>query len=485
MRRLAVARLHFCSNSFNRERTSLADLHACEWRSGPDAIARAEPGSELEGVGRFLAARPDWEATVLRSASAPPGGPLHAEVFGAWLADVESGLRGIRFDGVYLSLHGACQAEGDPAADLTILRRLRPIVGRTPIVASFDVSANMSEEMPLLLDGASANRAWPRGGGDAAAIRALELLEMIWGGQQRPIGTLVRVPSLLSSLAAPAVLADLWEDEVLDLPLTVLEASLFCGFPWADSALAGASCLVWTDRDGKLARQTARQLAGRLAEARLPPALWRPEAAIAAGLASGSPFALLDPADDPMAGATADTPGLLQALVTAGLPQQAAFGVLHDPAAIAAARAAGVGGRFEHVFGGHASGEYGAGVRLAVVVEQVVDDVDVSGNAIGTLAVLRHRTLAIVVSERRPAVVDVELFRRAGVTVEALDLLALKAGVQIDLTLAEIFPEMLACACPGPASADLARLPFQYVPAARRGAAAPDETSAAREDGQR
>ncbi len=472
MRRLAVARLHFCSNSFNRGRTGLADVQACEWRSGQDALDMALPGTELDGVARFLAARPDWEAAVLRCASAPPGGPLHADVVGAWLADVEAGLRGSKYDGVYLSLHGACQAEGDPVVDLTILRRLRAVAGRTPIVASFDVAANMSDEMPLLLDGSSVNRAWPRGGGDAAAMRALDLLEIIWTGQQRPIGTLVRVPSLLASLAAPQILADLWEDELLDLPLSVLEASVCSGFPWADSALAGASCLVWTDRDSRLARQTATKFAQLLGAVRPPSPLWRPEAAIAAGLASGAPFALLDPSDDPIAGGTADTPGLLAAMLAASLDRPAAFGVLHDPKAVAAARAAGVGGRMEHVFGGQMSADYGPGVPLTVSVQQVVED---PGDRTGALAVLRQNGMLIVVSERRPAVVDLDLFRRAGIEVEALGVLGIKAGLQVDFSLAEIFPEMLACACCGPASAELGRLPFQYVPAARRGVAASDQ----------
>jgi microcystin degradation protein MlrC len=478
MRRLAVARLHFCSNSFNRERTRIADFEAHEWRSGEDALALAPAGSELDGLRSFLATRPDWDATVLRSASAPPGGPLAADAFGAWLTDVETGLRTCKYDAVYLSLHGACQAEGDPTADLTILRRLRPILGRTPIVASFDVSANLSDEVPLLLDACSGNRGWPSGGGDAAAIRALEMLELILAGEQRPVGTIVRLPSLLSSLAAPHILADLWYDALPELPETVLDASLFSGFPWADSRLAGASCLVWTDRDSGLARQTAADLAERLGEAGRCPALWRPEAAIAAGLASGARFALLDPADDPMAGSAADTPGLLRALVAEPLPHRAAFGVLHDPAAVAAPLAAGIGGTLDRSFGGRASGEFGAGVPLSVTVERLAEDCPDAEDAAGMLAVFRYGPLSIVVSERRPLRIDLSLFRRAGVPVESLGMLAMKGGMEMDLELAETFPEVLACGCPGPASADLSRLPFQYVPAERRRVAVLDKLGA-------
>lgn len=469
MRRLAVARLFFCSNSFNPDRTRLADLSAQEWRTGPEALALAEPGGELAGVAGFLAGRPDWSATMLRCGSAPPGGPLQADVFGQWLTEVEQALRADRFDGIYLSLHGACQAEGDPTADVTILRRVRAAAGRTPVVASFDPAANLSEETVLLLDGASANRGsqpWVTGAGnDAAALRALALLELVLAGERRPVGALVRVPSLLASLGAPQLLAELFEDVVSGLPPEVLDASLFTGFPWADSRLAGASCLVWTDRDAGLARRCATELAQALAEAGHGPALWRPDAAIQAGLASGGAFALLDPSDDPMAGGMADTPGLLRALSASALPSRAAFGVLHDPDTVAAAQRAGLGGTLDVRLGGRMTEAFGPPVRLVATVRELVAD-----SAAGALAVLRHDGLDIVVSARRPAQVDAALFAAAGVALDALGVLGLKAGLSPDLELAGLFPEMLACACPGPASPDLASLPFIAVPPERRAA---------------
>jgi microcystin degradation protein MlrC len=462
MARLAAARLHYCCNSFNARPTRLEDLAAHEWRCGSDAVAGVAAGSDLHGLAAFVAARPGWDATVLRCASAPPGGPLEDAALAAWLDDVEAGLRAGGFDAVYLSLHGACQTESDPNADETILRRVRAIVGRMPVVASLDAAANLSEAIPLLLDGASANRDWPSGGGDAAAIRALTLLESLLAGRTRPIGVLVRVASLLPSVAAPLLLPELWDHDIAPLGADVLDASVFAGFPWSDSGHAGASALVWTDRDAGQARRVARRLAGRLEEARGTAARWRPELALAAGVASGGRFALLDPADDPQAGGMADTPGLLASLVGAALTVPAAFGVLHDPAALAAARGAGVGGRLERSFGAVATAAFGPPVPLATEVERLVDGAD------GALAVLRHGLLRVIIADRRPAAVGLDLFARAGIAPDSVQVLAAKAGAAFDVALAEHFPEVLACACPGPAAGDLLSLPFRHVPPERR-----------------
>jgi microcystin degradation protein MlrC len=233
--RLAVARLAFFANSFNPVRTGPAALSR---QSGPAALAAAPPGSDLAGLAAFLAARPNWEASVLCAAAAPPGGPLHAAALGAWLGMVLDGLRGAHWDGVYLALHGAAQAEGDASADLTILQLVRAAIGRTPLVASLHWAANVSERTLLLLDGAAVARGWPAGDGADAARRALALLEGMVTGNLRPVPALVRSPSLIPALAPQHVLPALWAEALDDLPPPVLEAGLLAGFPWAEGPTA-------------------------------------------------------------------------------------------------------------------------------------------------------------------------------------------------------------------------------------------------------
>jgi microcystin degradation protein MlrC len=458
MIRLAVARAWFCSNSFNPRRTRLEDVRRHEWTEGPAAFSRAlEPRSDFDGVAAFLAARPDWEAVALRCASAPAGGPLAAEVPAAWLWDVELALRRARFDGLYLSLNGACQAEGDPNCGLSLLRRLRAVARRLPIVASFASVANISDEVPLLLDGASAARG--PADGAAAAARALGLLEGILAGRTRPVGAVARVPVVVPPERMQRTLQGAWQDE---LPSPLLDASVFSGFAWADSPWTGPSALVWADRDAGVAREAAAALALRLTRGRErgPGRISHPpELAIAMAGAQGRTL-VLDPADDPELGGIGDTPEILRAALACDRPGTA-LGVLADPRAVAAARLAGEGAELVQPLGACLTPAFGPPVTARLSVVRVLEEI----------AVLRAGEVSLLVAER-PMVAAPALFAAAGIDLGALDVLVLKGGEWARMTFARPFPAAIAADCPGPTSHDLAGLPYSLVPPARLAAAA-------------
>ncbi len=471
MARLAVARLSFCSNSFNPRRTRLAELLRHEWTEGQPAFAHPRaPRSEIDGLAAFLAARPGWEVTMLRCAAAPAGGPLAAEVLGAWLFEVEQALRPGRFDALYLSLHGACQAEGDPGADTTVLRRLRMAARRLPIVATFGNAANISDEVPLLLDASSMVRG--PGDGATAAGRVLTMLEGLLAGRIRPIGAVARVPALAPPAQLQRVMQEVWRDAPPAPHTTLLDASVSSGFAWADTAWTGPAALVWADRDARTAREVATRLALRLARGRdhgvgedtLPPA-----EAVARAAARGRTL-VLDPADDPDMGGLGDTPELLRAmLATAAEPS--AIGVLADPRALGAAHGAGEGAVVDLLLGACLTSLYGAPVAARLRVGRLLPD----------MAVLHAGPVAILVADR-PTVAGPALLHAAGIDPGSLRVLALKGGETVRAAFSPAFPEALTAGCPGPSSYDLARLPFTYVAAARR---APEATERYAEEQQR
>jgi microcystin degradation protein MlrC len=476
MARLAVARLWFCSNSFTPRRTRAEDVQSHEWLTGPAALSGTVAGDgELDGVRAFLATRPGWDATMLRCASAPAGGPLSAELFGAWMAEVEDALRRGRFDAIYLSLHGACQAEGDPAADVTILRRVRSIVGHTPIVASFDMRANMSEEIAILLDGASSNQIWPSGGQAQAAERALALLEGILNGRCRPVGALARVPTIMSDLLLPEAIGEITTNLLRDLRRPVLEASVFGGFGWGDSPYAGPSALVWADRDSGAARELAAHLAMTLSRwrSRAAPVLVPPDealrslAAIDAAAGHTEPAVLFDPSDDPASGGLVDTPDLLRAVLAAAANgsygERVLFAALHDPDATAEAIAGGVGATMPFTLGGRSTPLYGMGLTVSAVVARAQ-----SISPFGGFAVLRSGTVDILVTSVRPAVITPQMLLDAGLDPQAYRLLAIKGGATAMAAFAGRVGTTILCDCAGPASPDLVRLPYHYVPVQRR-----------------
>src|SRR5262249_13987138 len=123
------------------------------------------------------------------------------------------------------------------------------------------------------------------------------------------------------------------------------------GFPPADIAECGPALVVYShDRDAAEAAADRLAAAIREREADFAGKLYTPEEAVSEALrlsrgASG-PVVLADIQDNPGAGGTSDTVGLLRALI-AQRADGAVIGMMVDPEAAAAAAAAGEGARFE------------------------------------------------------------------------------------------------------------------------------------------
>jgi microcystin degradation protein MlrC len=479
-RRLAVARLWFEGNSFCPVPTSLDAFRSREWVEGETALARyAGTATELGAVAAFLEARPGWAAQVLRCASAQPGGPMTDAAFATWIGEVEAGLRRGGFDALYLSLHGACVTESDPSADLTVLQRVRALLGPdVPVVASFDPHGNIAPETARLLDGASVYRTYPHIDMDAAASRALRQLERLLSGAPRAFGHVAKRPMVLHSFhmrheAGP--MAEVWtEAAAAEEGPGVLDASLFGGFAWGDSPHAGPSAMVWAE-DAAVARATAERLAESIAtrRPRFAVSLPGPEAALASALAAPPGLvALLDPADNPLSGGVADTPELLRVVAAAELQVPAVFAFLHGPAAVAAARAAGEGAALDLALGGRTTPGFGPPVPLRLTVERLTEGRFVNEGPmergapvdLGPTAVLRTGSLRIIVTSRKEAAVDPAFFSLHGVDLSATRLLVNKAKNHFRAAFAGRCSAIVECDMPGPAALDLAALPFRHVP---------------------
>jgi microcystin degradation protein MlrC len=478
MPRIAIARLWFEGNSFAPAPTPLAAFQGREWLEGAEALLRYRgTATELGAVGAFLAARPDWDATVLRCAAAQPGGPMEDAAFDAWMDEVEEGVGRGSFDGMYLSLHGACVTQGDPEADLSILRRLRRALGpAAKLTASFDFHANMSPQVVGLLDGASAYRTYPHTDMDQAALRALRLLERALAGE--PLhGSLMKWPAVLHSFhmrdeAGP--MAEVWAEATEAERGPILDASLFGGFAWGDSPHAGPSAMVWASEHAP-----ARALARRLIDAigarqpRFAVALPSPEAALDAALAAPAGLvALLDPADNPLSGGTADTPGLLRILLARDDLPETVFCFLHDPANVALARALGPGEAIRCALGARTTAAFGPPLPFEGMVERLthgrfLNEGPMEHGApvdLGPTAVLRRGRLRIVLTSRKEAAVDPAFFALHGIELDAVRLLANKAKNHFRAAFAGRCVAIIECDCPGPAALDLAALPFRHVP---------------------
>jgi microcystin degradation protein MlrC len=486
MPHLAVARFWFEGNSFSPVPTTEAAFRSREWTSGERALATyAGSATELGGLASFLAATPGWTAEVIHAASAQPGGPLAAGEVQAWLAPVADRLRRGGYDAVYLSLHGAACAEDDVAPDLTILRAVRAASRGVPLGASFDMHGNLAPEMAGLLDCASAYRTYPHVDMAETAGRVLAMLADAVAGGIVPVVAIAKLPRILHSFhmrSEAGPMAELWAEAAAAETGPILDASPFGGFAWGDSPHAGPAILVTADRDRAAAQGVADRLAAALAAKAGRFAITLPgaeEAIAAARAAPPGPVAVLDPADNPLSGGIADTPGVLRALLAAAPGEPTVFAFLHDPDTVAAAADAGLGAALSRGLGGRITQAFGPPVLVTATVERLTDGRFVNQGPmergapvdLGRTCVLAAGMVRIIVVSRREAAIDPGFFALHGIDLATQRLIVNKAKNHFRAAYAPLLSAIIECDSPGPAALDLASLPFRHVPLAWREAA--------------
>ena len=186
-------------------------------------------------------------------------------------------------------------------------------------------------------------------------------------------------------------------------------------------------------------------------------------------LANGltGPVVLADTQDNPGAGGTATTTGMLRALVAADA-QSAALGLLVDPAAVARAFQAGEGANLRLTLGGDPGNVSDPPFETNVVVERLVTGkLHATGPYYGgswldlsPAACLRIGGVRVVVTSRIAQLADREMFRFVGITPEDQSILVLKSSTHFRADFDSIASAVLICLAPGPMAFSPADLPF-------------------------
>src|SRR3954452_15676150 len=149
---------------------------------GNDIVSEARGATptmlpETPGFVAAMDAAGTWQPVGIALAMSEPNGPVEHEFFAELLATVERRLiTALPVDGVYVCAHGAAvtTAEDDPEGVLFEL--VRRIVGKeVPVVATFDLHANVSDRMVDPIDAFVGYRTNPHldmrdRGAEAAAI---------------------------------------------------------------------------------------------------------------------------------------------------------------------------------------------------------------------------------------------------------------------------------------------------------------------------
>jgi len=477
-RKLAVARLWFEGNAFAPLPTGREAFERREWTTGEAALAAARgAATELAAVAVFADTQPDWAVTVLRCASANPGGPIEDTLFDALLEDIRGGLASAKWDAVYLSLHGAAITRSRLAPELDVVTAVREVVGRVPIAASFDLHANLNPAMTGVLDFATGYRTYPHVDMRETAARALAYLVRIAEGQTEPVGAIVNTGLALGSFnmrTADGPMRALQAAARGCEAFPILDASMFGGFPYADTPDCGASAMVYAHRSRVAAAEAASELAEaiRVRAAEFAPALVAPDEGLRRALASPAGLvAVTDPADNPYSGGAADTPALFRSLVALAPRVPTVFAYFCDPDVVASAWRAGAGTRLRLVLGAKRGLAFGQGVEFEAVVRRIT-----SGEfrnvgpmesglpvALGRTAVLGSGDLEVIVTERVGPANDPAFFALHGIDLARTRLLCVKAKNHFRAAFQDRCAAIIDVDCPGPAAADLRTLPFRNL----------------------
>jgi microcystin degradation protein MlrC len=315
---------------------------------------------ETPGFVAAMDAAGPWTPVGIALAMSEPNGPVEHGFFEELLDTIERRLKAaLPVDGVYFCAHGAAITTEEDDPEGVLFERIRAIVGPgTPVVATFDLHANVSDRMVDMIDAFIGYRTNPhldmreRGTEAAAALR-----ELLAGAKTERVRLrLPIVPPTVTLLTAAGPYAEMIELGQRKITPAIMNVSVMGGFAYADTAKNGLSIIVTARGDRAAAASLATEIAqyGWDNRARFYPKLTSLDEAVGKALAAGRDpslpaLAFADVADNPGGGGRGNTMFLLRAFAEAGV-KGALFGIIYDPPLAAEAHRHGLHYNFDAHF---------------------------------------------------------------------------------------------------------------------------------------
>ena len=416
-------------------------------------------------------------------ASANPSGLVtHLAFEKIWSLMARELKQAMPVDALFLDLHGAMVAEHVEDGEGELLARIRSIIGPgVPIVAALDFHANISPRMVALTDALTVYRTYPHVDMSDTGRRAAIVLQRILAGERlhkayRQIPFLIPLPWQCTLIEPLASLMHLVEQLERDGNVS---AAIVPGFPLADIYDCGPSVLAY-GTDVAATEAVAQRLFDAMLAQRtaFSGQIYSPAQAVSHALASSGdrPIILVDTQDNPGGGAAGDTTDILHELVRQRAPD-ACVGLLCDPAAAAAAHAAGVGATIELALGAHSG--IGAAPLVGRYIVEALGNGQFTGTGpfylgcrmnLGLMARLRLDGIQILVASHKQQAADQAMFRHLDIDPARQRILVLKSSVHFRADFAQLAREILIVAASGENVADVTQLHYQKL---RPGVACP------------
>jgi microcystin degradation protein MlrC len=468
-RKVVVAMMMHETNTFSPVPTPLSSFRPL---AGEAAIAEFTDTNTQLGGFLGVARKAGAEIVVPVAAGAHPSGYVEKGAYEDMADAIVGAIRG-GCDAAFLALHGAMVTEHLDDGEGELLRRIRMIAPRLPIAVGLDFHAHMTAPMIEHATVVTGYRTYPHVDMAETAERAgrtlLRALDgevrplMVWGTRPMMTSTLVHTPSRLPM------------KEIMDLAIaaetrgTVLNASVFGGFPHAD--IPHISCSAVMVCDGQV--DAGRALLDRLLDmawAKRKDFLYEgaplaSQIAHAKTLGEG-PIILVDHGDNTASGGTQDVMSVIAEVERQGLTDVAA-GPICDPAAVARLLAAGTAASVTLTLGGNIDmpqinlpgKPHAVTGKVARITdgEFVVTGPMATGTRVrmGRTAVLDTGALQIVISERRSEPFDLGVFTHCGIDPRRKRYVLIKSRQHFRAGFEPIARHIVLCDGDGCTSSDL------------------------------
>lgn len=399
-------------------------------------------------------------------------------------------------DAVYLDLHGAMVVETFQDGEGELLRRIREVIGfEIPVVISLDLHANVTEAMIDYATAMSIFRTYPHLDMAETGARAAELISAALSGKKF-IGGMRKIPFLFpitSQCTDFEPCRSIYRDIQVyaESSPTCLTAEFATGFPPADIHECGAAIVAYGSDQGDLNALLDKILKRVMdVESSFQSPLWQPDDAVIHAMKNRSsrPVVLADAQDNPGAGGTSDTTGLLEALINNGA-QSAIIGVMHDPEVAEIAHNVGPGAEIEVSLGGKCGTKGVLPYIGRFIVERLGDgNFTFTGGMykdsvaqLGEMALIKvidsNAEVRIIVGSTRVQCLDQAIFRHLGIEPADQKIVAVKSSVHFRADFDPLAAQTLVVAAPGAHPCELLNLPYRNLRSGVRLEPASDDNS--------
>lgn len=468
--RVAVLGLHLESNAFapvseERHFRSLCYAEGEEISRDARKEASALP-KEIPAFYREMDAHGPWTPLPIIVTAAEPGGPVDERFFHQTLAKMEEGLRTAgKIDAAYISNHGGMTATHGPDPDGELYAMVRAAVGpKTPLVATVDLHANISERMVASVDALVSYRTNPHLDQAERAVDAARFLSGFLKGKRsrRAFVRLPLTPASITLLTREGPYADAIGYGQTKVGNGVLDVSIVGGFVFSDTPKNGVAVVV-NGESGADVRGAALDIAESIWNDRKR--FVKRLTSIEGALRIPGKTIWSDAGDNPGGGGTGQTTNLLKRLYEARV-SDVLYGVFFEPELAAAAHRAGEGSEIQARF---TEGFSASAKVLKLTDGKVVGRRGIwAGRALdlGPTCALEIGGITVVLSSKRKQCADPVFFEMHGLDVRAARTVVVKSRGHFRGGFDEFFPpeRVIEVDTPGLTSPVLERLEFKGLP---------------------